>query len=218
MGEKSVLEKENADVLTWNIFSKYRTVLLGCAIMGIVFCHLDIAQTHSGMPVSRLASVLHVFTAFVDVFLFLSGLGLYYSMRENPNRSYRDFLKRRVEKIVPSYLILSGITYVIWIIIMNHGTVWQVLKNISFVSWVLTGSTKYWFVLAVLCFYIVFPLLYQYIYKDEYALYRLLIMLFCYIVVTGVFHKCFDSYSMFMIAIERFPVFMWGGVLRETSI
>lgn len=77
----SVSDKPSC-INSWDMFSKYRTVLMGCAIFGIVLCHVSLAQTHNGMSVSALGRVFAVFTAFVDVFMFLSGLGLYYSRRK----------------------------------------------------------------------------------------------------------------------------------------
>lgn len=195
---------------SWNIFSKYRTVLLGCAILGITLCHLDLAQTHHGLEVSKLANVFHVFTAFVDVFMFLSGLGLYYSMKRNPMRSYSDFLKRRVNRIIPLYLIMSGVTYTIWDIIFQHHTAGQVLMDMFYVSWVTSGSTKYWFALAILVFYAVFPAIYNFLHKDEKGLHRLIIFIICYILVTGILHHYFVWYNTFKIAIERFPAFVIG--------
>lgn len=202
---------DGTETWTWNIFSKYRTVLLGCAILGITFCHLDLAQISNGLEVSKLANIFHVFTSFVDVFMFLSGLGLYYSMRKNPGRSYLDWLKRRVIRIVPLYIIISGVTYMIWDILLKHGTIEQVLNDMFFMSWITSGSTKYWFVLAILVFYAIFPSVYNFLYKDNGGeIYRLIILLTSYIVVTGILHHYFAWYETFQIAIERFPVFVIG--------
>lgn len=209
--------QEQNEIWNWNVFSKYRTLLLGCAILGITFCHLDIAQIHNGLEVSILANILHVFTAFVDVFMFLSGLGLYYSMRKNPGRSYLDYLKRRVIRIIPLYLIMSGITYIVWDIVLQHETLGQVLKDMFFVSWVTSGSTKYWFVPAVLIFYAVFPAIYQFLHKDNRGLPRLIMLLIVFIAVTGVLQHCFEWYDTFQIAIERFPVFVIGAYCGKLS-
>lgn len=209
--------QEQMEIWNWNLFSKYRTVLLGCAIFGITFCHLDIAQTHNGIEVSTIANILHVFTAFVDVFMFLSGLGLYYSMRKNPDRSYLDYLKRRVIRIIPLYLIVSGITYITWDVVLQHETVWQVLKDMFFVSWITDGSTKYWFIPAILIFYAVFPVLYRFLHKDDKGLPRLIIILVVYIIMTDLLRHCFEQYGVFKIAIERFPVFVIGAYCGKLS-
>ncbi len=53
-----------------SLLSKYRTVLMGLAIILIMFCHVDVAQRHNEAPITRLATVLQTFTVGVDIFLF----------------------------------------------------------------------------------------------------------------------------------------------------
>ena len=87
------------DKPNYNLISKYRTVLMGIAIILIMFCHMDVAQTHNDIPSTSLARALHFFTVGVDVFLFLSGVGLYYSYTKK-KQSYGEFEKKRLVRMI----------------------------------------------------------------------------------------------------------------------
>ena len=43
----------------------------------------------------------------VDIFLFLSGLGLFYAMKKC--HSVKMFCKRRILRILPSYMLITGV-------------------------------------------------------------------------------------------------------------
>jgi hypothetical protein len=48
------------DKLNYSLISKYRTVLMGIAIILIMFCHMDVAQGNNGVPVTSVARALHI--------------------------------------------------------------------------------------------------------------------------------------------------------------
>ena len=82
--------KSNNKPIPYSLISKYRAPAMGIAILFVMFCHLDVAQKNHNVPVSSLASILQTGSMGVDIFLFVSGFGLYYSCTKNP-RSYFDF-------------------------------------------------------------------------------------------------------------------------------
>lgn len=91
----------------YSLISKYRAVLMGLAIILIMFCHMDIAQEHNGVSATSLAKALHLFTVGVDIFLFLSGVGLYYSYTKG-KQPYVKFEKKRLIRILPYYAVIGG--------------------------------------------------------------------------------------------------------------
>ena len=70
--------------LHYGLISKYRPVLMSVAILLIMFCHLDTAQNHNDADHTRLAGFLQTGSVGVDIFLFLSGIGLYFSYTKKP--------------------------------------------------------------------------------------------------------------------------------------
>lgn len=194
----------------FELISKYRAVLMGVAILAIVFCHVDTALKHNGLEVTRLANALHIFTVGVDIFMFLSGFGLYYSCKKHHYR-YLDYLSRRVKRILPYYLVIGGITTLI-LAFQNHYSVARYFQDLFFISWYIRGATKYWFVLAILVFYAVFPPIFRMIDQEKKkATVSLVVLLFAFIVVTVLLDHSFELYGRFRIAIERFPIFVLGA-------
>lgn len=65
---------------------------MNIAIVTVMFCHFDVAQLHHDISVNFIARTFHIFTIGIDIFLFLSGIGLYYSFTKKKIK-YIDFKK-----------------------------------------------------------------------------------------------------------------------------
>lgn len=81
----------------YSILSKYRTELMGISILWVMFFHSTISVNNT---ILRL--IKDIGYGGVDIFLMLSGLGLYYAYKKNNN--ILEFYKRRVLRILPTYL------------------------------------------------------------------------------------------------------------------
>ena len=75
--------------------SKYRSALMGVAILWILL-------HHSGMNLMRLFAVKRSGYGGVDIFLFVSGLGLSVSLTKNED--IIAFYKKRMVRLFPSYV------------------------------------------------------------------------------------------------------------------
>ena len=95
----------------YNLMSRYRTHLMGLAMLWVIFFHSSII-IHN--PI--IDFVKSIGYGGVDIFLMLSGLGLYYSYRKCSNPV--SFYKRRVFRILPTYIpIVLG--YYILLYLLN---------------------------------------------------------------------------------------------------
>lgn len=75
--------------------SNKRTHLMGIATLMIIICHASASHVH--MP-HWLSKLMDLGNYGVDIFLFLSGLGLFYSLSKKPITSIRggiNYYKRR---------------------------------------------------------------------------------------------------------------------------
>ena len=90
-----IREIELADV------SRYRSELMGAAILFIILFHVPLARSDAFFGLRRCGNI------GVDMFLFLSCIGLWYSWVKNP--SVKHFYKRRLLRILPTWLIISSI-------------------------------------------------------------------------------------------------------------
>lgn len=195
--------------LHYGLISKYRPVLMSVAILLIMFCHLSSGQSHHGVAVTRLASILEAGNSGVDMFLFLSGVGLYYSYTQKP-LSYWAFERKRFKRIIPYYLVIAGATYLILSFLRNSFSLSKYICDLFYLTWFIEGSTYYWYVFAICVFYMSFPAIYSFIYNNERPF--LWALFFCLSWFVGV--KLLGSYwgyiKHFRIMLERFPIFVLG--------
>lgn len=190
---------------------------MGFAILGIVFCHLDVALNYNGYPKTRLAILLQLFTVGVDIFMLLSGMGLYYSF-SNKKQSYGCFIRKRVLRLWPTYFVIAGIIGFIHTVIIKELGIVRFFENLFFISWPKYNSTVCWFVLTIFAFYAVFPIIYKVVQgsKDR-GLLKYLAFLLAFWLITATIHHFFSNYSTFKIAIERLPIFVAGVCCGKLS-
>ena len=119
--------------ISWNLVSKYRTELMGCSILGIILFHWYENCMIHGKSINFILHLFSLGNRFVEVFLILSGMGLYYSFKKQEN--IKTFYLRRITKLLPTYLIL-GIPYWIYFdCFLNKMNIGQVFIDISFISY-----------------------------------------------------------------------------------
>lgn len=139
--------------------STYRTQLMGIATLMIIICHVN--AYHVLLP-SSLASLFRWGNWGVDIFLFLSGLGLYFSLCKNKLCTKDDFIsfyKKRFYRIIIPY----------WITYLPYCLVFTLLGRYSYGDSLLCLSTlEYWlfhrgawFVSMIFILYIFAPFLYK---------------------------------------------------------
>lgn len=165
--------------------SKYRDVLFGIAIIMIVIYHFSddylVAYLSGSIdpaenPVKSLLSFGYqgVFGSIgVEIFLILSGMGLYYSFSKNSD--IRAFYKKRFSRLVVPYLIVALIFWAVKDLYILKSTILQYVSDITFVTMVTNGTRTIWFVGFILVMYLLFPLFYRVIFGGENRLIRFLI-------------------------------------------
>ena len=200
----------------FSLISEYRNMIMGLAIIFIMFCHLDVAQKNNGIAVTSLASHLHVLTVGVDVFFFLSGFGLYYSYTKN-KPSYWSFEKRRLMRVFPLYFIMAGITYFLSDIIIKHAGFITFLRDLFFITWFREGVTRYWYILATAVFYLLFPLIYRYLCGGKNGLVKSAAFCVCWWLLVEILRKVIPATGNLRIALARLPIFVIGVYAGKLS-
>ncbi|MCQ2567164.1 MAG: acyltransferase [Mogibacterium sp.] len=199
-----------------NLISKYRDELFGIAIIAIVFFHF--CANHVAYYGPRGAnSILFNFTEHylqyvgsigVEIFVFLSGVGLYYSFSKNSDT--KCFFKKRGKRILTPYLII-GISF--WtikdLIILKKGIA-AFVKDLSFYSFFSDGVRTIWYIFLMIVLYLLFPSIYYIIHekkiKGGFAVLLLITLIFpaVLMLINNVL------YSNISIAITRIPIFIVG--------
>lgn len=84
--------------------SLFRGELMGLAMVFIVLFHIDLSRLDTFYGLYRMGNI------GVDIFLFLSGVGLWFSWTGNPN--WKRFMLRRYLRIYPAWLIMASLYYI----------------------------------------------------------------------------------------------------------
>ena len=128
---------------------EHRPELYGFLSLWLMVFHLDMffKPLLGSVFLDRIASLGD---CCVDVFLFISGYCIYYSWTKNPD--YRTFLKKRVLRILPTYLIIA-IPFFLW---QDHLS-WNFLYDTSGASFLIEGRLEAWFPISILGFYLISP-------------------------------------------------------------
>ena len=134
-----------------DILSEYRTLLMGLASVMILCCHAE----SDGVSMPGWVSWLLQWGNYgVDLFLLLSGCGLYFSLRNTP--SIGAWYKKRYSRILIPYAIISSIYFVYYCVVNNLGIVDYILLVSTIRFW--TDHIGAWFIALLIPLYAITPL------------------------------------------------------------
>lgn len=142
-----------------NDILKYRSHLMGVAILWVVFFHTQINVTGKITEF-----VWRTGYGGVDIFFFLSGIGVFYSLKKN---SIKEFYIRRMKRIMPAYLPVVILTFILYNVRHWNGIsfsafvswIKQIAGNVFMVGWMNQVEGQFnWYVQAVMWFYLAAPL------------------------------------------------------------
>src|SRR5574344_883135 len=136
------------DIELGNI-SKYRAEQMGIAMLFIILFHVSLPRSDMFFGLRRIGNI------GVDMFLFLSGVGLWFSWMRNP--SVRHFFTRRYLRIYPVWLVIACSFYIPEYINGQRGltdTIGQIIINWDF--W-LYDDLEFWYIPATMMLYIFAP-------------------------------------------------------------
>ncbi len=142
-----------------NVLSSQRSGLFGLSILWIMLFHSTLT-----LPGEPLRLVKTMGYAGVDVFLLLSGLGLYYSM-ERDSVPLRFYQKRALRVLLP--YLLAALVYEGSRCLLGLQGLGASLRNLTFVSLFRDGDLSNWFVAFILLCYLAYPFLYRVV-KSKY--------------------------------------------------
>lgn len=200
---------------SWKTVMSYRREIFGILAAWIVFYHVN---RYNGIGhdniIKTIASLcLQKGRCGVDLFLFLSAIGLSFSISKN---DLKTFYTNRIKKIIPAYLICA-IPYFIWYdFFYTQDGILNFLLNVTTINyWIVGNEFQLWFVSFILVAYLVYPLLYQ---ADEktYHISTIAIMIVFiafewFLYLNG--NPMFEKYELFL---SRVPVFLLGILMFKT--
>lgn len=181
---------------------KHRSSWMGIAILWVILFHANIE-----FPYGVLNEIKVIGYGGVDIFMFASGMGCYFSLsRDNDVLS---FLKRRFMRIMPIYWCFI----VVWLIYKSQYielTVGSVIGNVLCVQYFTElGNDFNWYISAIWLLYLLAPALKSLVDNID-SLKKGLLYVGLIILVTIPFIK-----GSFLIMVTRVPIFFMGMCLAK---
>ena len=130
--------------------SRFRGALMGIAMLIIIMFHVDLARWDTFYGLRRMGNL------GVDMFLFLSGVGLWFSWVKTP--SYKHFYFRRLIRIYPAWLIIACLYFIPRIPVHDTASLINLLGEILF-NWNFWryDELSFWYIPAIMALYLCAP-------------------------------------------------------------
>ena len=201
-------EKAGAPTL-YGALSKYRGAVMGFAALWIFIFHEYTVLSPAGTAIYTAAKfVKSIGFAGVDIFLFLSGYGLCFSMERG---GVGRFYLRRALRILPT-LLITAIGYAL----LEGWTPLDFLKNVTGWSfWFKNVNSFLWFMPAIMALYALFPVYYSLLRRQKSPeIFTLTVMAVW--LLFSMLRRDAVRYDLFAFT-NRIPVFITGAMCAMRS-
>ncbi len=189
--------------------SRYRGELMGMAMLFVILFHVGLPRDDAFFGLRRMGNI------GVDMFLFLSGVGLWFSWAKYP--STRQFFLRRFIRIYPTWLIMASLFYIPDLYFPNfvgHGghseNIIDLIGDIA-VNWDfwLHDELTFWYIPATMILYLFTPAYMKLIIRHPiYRWIPVMMIMWCILVqyVTPI-HQLIGHLEIFW---SRVPIYFLG--------
>ena len=205
--------------------SRFRGEHMGAAMLMIILFHVALPRSDAFFGLRRVGNL------GVDIFLFLSGVGLWYSWTKQLlttkvdgikafSREWWQFYKRRLIRIYPTWLVIACLYYIphythglnLWA--GGHGLIdllGDILINWDF--W-LHDELKFWYIPATMMLYLFAPAYMELIRRHPVYRWLVLVMVMWTVLVQWVtpIHQAVGHIEIFW---SRVPIFFLGINMGE---
>ena len=196
------LEQKNV----YYYLSKHRTTLMGIAILCVVWFHSAV-ETNI-FPVNILNSgftfIKNIGYGGVDIFLLVSGMGIYNSLEKNDISKY---IKNRMVRIVPTWWVYLILCIIVGFFAFNISfTKMEILGFATFTGyWLDIKNQGNWYVYAIMLFYLISPVLHSLLKNSKNKKRTMIILVLISLIVSFAFFK-----NNKLIVFSRLPIYIIG--------
>ena len=190
------------------VFSKYRSELMGVATLLIVIFHMPVF----GVVMPNWMDIIFRSCGFgVDIFLFLSGVGMHHSYSskiKNKQSVFYWLFKRYIRIICPLFILITP--FLFYNIIYNDQAVYIAILQLSgFGS--LLGCSPLWFISCILMLYLITPIIHPLLVSKRSLFYLIVLSILCY---SYAYLPPHNSLVHFMVS--RWPIYFLGYMLSAS--
>lgn len=180
-----------------------RTYLMGFACILIMIFHSDLATLNENIV------KLHLYIG-VDIFLFLSGIGIAQSL--NNNKEIKNFYKKRLDKILTVSLpLIIIIAFLMYAFADNYG-IKEFYYQTTLSNFLLSKgnySLFLWYIPAILIYYLISPTIFKFYTTKENKIKSIItLLIICLMLI--IFTTPYGFFSHYQIMTNRLPIYIIG--------
>lgn len=192
-----------------NSMLDYKKTLMGFATIWLLFLHYY-DQLYSEIHLPALTQIASIGYVGVEIFLFLSGAGLYYSLCNNPD--IKDFYTKRIVRTVIPWLLISFPYWILKTVIADHESWGVFLMNLTGISFWTSNIHSVWYCAFIVLLYAVYPAVFK-IQSKRYSIWPVMATVLAFNFY--LFFLKSNYYRTIEIALTRIPVFLIGSYYAE---
>lgn len=206
------MNKTGRFVIDLNRLSLYRDEIYGLSIFWIMLFHghlIEVLYFKNIPALGFLDGIISHGNIGVEVFLFLSGICLYFSYHKNGEPV--QFMRKRIARVFPPLLLIYG-PFTVFLHSMGKMSILTAIFQLTTLRFWFTPANANWFISLILACYLFYPYIFGILYgKEEGIALRAVILVLAVISCTLlVLAEAPEIYENIEIAITRFPVFIIG--------
>lgn len=196
--------------MSFRLISQYRNSLMGFAILWIIVYHFYLVI----QPIDQSVFPVRIGYGGVDIFLLLSGLGLYYSYTVG-GVSLKRFYYKRLIRVLPAFWIVV----IVYDIITHNIGVATIFRMSTLGLWLPFVPYSYWYISAILVFYLFFPLYMHFYVKYKEKCLKVVFVLGVILTSLYTIMNHSDNYrNEVVFFLSRIPIFFIGVSLGRLSM
>lgn len=182
---------------------RYRNVWLGCAMLWIMSAHSGLS-----IPYPFLSELKSWGYGGVDICLFASGIGCYFSLEKDPDGL--RFLKRRVIRLAPAYLCFMAVWCALRVAFRDMPLQAVVGNLLGIQSLTGLGNSLNWYIGGLVVYYLLSPYLKSLADRRNHPRQHLAVIAVLLLVTVA----CWKANSL-IIVVTRLPVIYLGMVFAK---
>ncbi len=187
------------------LISTNRNTIYGLSILWIMLFHSSIVFSSP-----LITSIKNLGKYGVDIFLFVSGISLYFSF-EKSNNLKAFYIKRLKRVVIPTLLIVIPYYALYFVLYYHYFKLDFYFSIITGLDLFVTGGRGIWFITAILLCYLAYPFLHK-LFRQNNSVLALVILLTICVLVNYTISRLFPAFwQNSEILFYRFPVFIIGA-------
>ena len=194
-----------------SLLTENRMSIFGISLIWIFFRHTFFYNSFS---FGLFDYLVRIGDSGVDIFMFMSAYGLCFSYQKNSNKI--QFYKKRLLRVAPSVFILLFLFAIIDTCLFDA----SIIKCIHPLYWFNSLYSTYWFIGAILVFYILFPFIYDFLFKSNFNQYYIITGAFAFaiICVTIILLTRISLLYQLVVYTARIPILIIGMLMAIRGI